>query len=256
MLRFAAKNQRAAGSVKRSPQGGFTLVEMLVVIAVITILAALLLPTFSSAKARTKQTACLNNLRQINLGVRMYADDYADTLPAVGGTTNYVQDFSGYKQLMRNHVGLHGASSPRDKVFACPVDTFYYEFSHSDQRFNPRSVHNESRYDFSSYWLNAGTVTPFRTNSLGLGSRKFGTIKNPARTILVAEMSAFFPWSWHRAKRPLPRGHEWPIFKDARNMVSFMDGHGSYLKIYWDMSVSRTPCPDPPAGYDYQWSGN
>lgn len=234
----------------------FTLVELLVVIAVIGILASLLLPVIGSAKARARRTSCLNSLRQINVGLRMYADDSADTLPPVGGTTNFIRDFSSYKELMKDYVGLRGAPSPRDKLFACPADMFYYEFSRSDQTFVPRSAHDETEYGFSSYWMNAGTWTRFRTNSNGLGGRKLAPIRSPTRTILLAEMPAFFPWSWHQPKRPLPVGHEWPLFKDARNMVSFADGHVSCIRIYWDMTVSRTPCPDPPAGYDYQWSGN
>ena len=60
---------------------GFTLVELLVVIAVIGILAALLFPVLSGAKAKGKRTACLNNLRQINLGIHMYCDDSSDVSP-------------------------------------------------------------------------------------------------------------------------------------------------------------------------------
>jgi prepilin-type N-terminal cleavage/methylation domain-containing protein len=53
---------------------GFTLIELLVVIAVTAILAALLFPTLRSAKAKARRTVCMNNLRQINLGLRMYSD--------------------------------------------------------------------------------------------------------------------------------------------------------------------------------------
>jgi prepilin-type N-terminal cleavage/methylation domain-containing protein len=247
--------------MKQAGRKAFTLMEVLVVIAVLGILAALLLPALNGAKSRAKRTTCLNSLRQINLGLRMYADDSGDTLPAVGGTTRYIRDryihdLSGYKELMKDYVGLRGAASPRDRIFACPADTFYYEFNRTNQSFIPRSVHSEAKYSFSSYWMNAGTMTRFRTNSAGLGGRKLGPVPNPSRTILVAEMPAFFPWSWHQPKRPLPVGHEWPLFKDARNMVSFVDGHCGYVRIYWDVTTSRTPCPDPPAGYDYQWSAN
>lgn len=59
----------------RSQVGGFTLVELLVVIAVIAILASLILPALSKAKAKAHSIQCINNLRQNNLGLKMAVDD-------------------------------------------------------------------------------------------------------------------------------------------------------------------------------------
>src|SRR5947208_515966 len=59
----------------------FTLIELLVVIAIIAILAAILFPVFAQARAKARQTMCTSNMRQIAIGLNMYATDYDGFMP-------------------------------------------------------------------------------------------------------------------------------------------------------------------------------
>lgn len=67
-----------------SRRKGFTLIELLVVIAIIAILAAILFPVFARARDKARQTACLNNLKQLALGVIMYSNDWDECAPGAG----------------------------------------------------------------------------------------------------------------------------------------------------------------------------
>jgi prepilin-type N-terminal cleavage/methylation domain-containing protein len=233
----------------------FTLIELLVVIAIIAILVALLIPVVCSAKNKAKRVACMNNLQQINLGLRMYSDDSSDKAPRTPGTTSSPGlNWSGYKQLMKGYVGLNGAASPNEKLFACPADLFYYNVAGSFERVS-KGMHEEAP-DYLSYAFNGGNART-NSNAPGIAGRTLSSIRNPSKTVLVAESPAFIPYSWHDPRPPAPNGA--PMFEDAKDMVSFVDGQARYIKIYWGGNNPPGALAlhhDPPIGYDYQWSGD
>jgi prepilin-type N-terminal cleavage/methylation domain-containing protein len=225
---------------------GFTLIELLAVIGIISVLASVLLPVLRKAKAKARQTPCLNNLKQINLAVRMYADDFSDKVAAPPGFHTSIETWYRYKELVRSYAGRSGSPTAPVKLFSCPADTFYYSAS----GYHSRGLCQMPQTGYSSYIFNGGNAYGTNTNPGILGT-SLTVVREPSKTVLVCESAAFTPFSWHDAQKQASEYR----FKDCLDLLSFVDGHVRYVKMYWS-GVGEAWNYDPPPNYDYRWSGN
>jgi len=101
---------------------GFTLVGLIIIVAVLAILAAMLLPALASAKRKAKRINCVNNLKQDGLAFRLWEGDNGDKYPMAvstnkNGTMEYAEDGNAFRhfQVMSNEL-----STP--KILVCPAD--------------------------------------------------------------------------------------------------------------------------------------
>jgi prepilin-type N-terminal cleavage/methylation domain-containing protein len=143
---------------------GFTLIELLVVIAIIAILASLVAPALSRAKEKGQRTVCNNNLRQISLATRLYADDNSDFLPynnngimdkwtphhpgwLYDGVTNFGTPEGVKTGVLWSYIG-------QSNSYWCPIDRAPHLVRNNDSTWSPR-LQNCSSYTMNVY-VNGG----------------------------------------------------------------------------------------------------
>lgn len=184
-------------------RNAFTLLELLVVIAIIAVLASLLLPVLARAKRKAGQAACLNNLKQLGLGMQMYLGDNNDTFPGIasrrygfhGEDWIYWRTNTVYPQFNQSPIltSIPGLSKPS---LRCPLDKedtdrIAYDYGDSDGPYL-------FSYSMTGYGLdqplpdgqNVGMSSIVYLGSSGVTNKslfKEGSIRGPANKIMLAE---------------------------------------------------------------------
>src|SRR5690606_27594702 len=152
---------------------GFTLIELLVVIAIISILAAILFPVFARARENARRTSCMNNLKQIGLGIFMYSQDYDEKLPrAVLADEGVASE--------NNPYGWADALQPYLKstqLFQCPSEKRSIKLGTSGNfagKPDPTTAYGGENY--TDYWIN--------TEAQGQNE---SALQYPSQTILIGD---------------------------------------------------------------------
>ncbi|MCX8108019.1 MAG: type II secretion system GspH family protein, partial [Verrucomicrobiae bacterium] len=179
---------------------GFTLIELLVVISIIATLASMMLPSLSRAKEKARTVTCINNLRQIGIGIKLYADDYGDRYPpATVGGKNARQTIGGRDPVSRLS-GIYPMARERpmfvyvepSEVYRCPRDRGQRILPCENPPLKPSNWETIG----CSYQYNAGMLTTltgggFKTRPEdpidGIAGKTEGWAPSPVHYILMHE---------------------------------------------------------------------
>jgi prepilin-type N-terminal cleavage/methylation domain-containing protein/prepilin-type processing-associated H-X9-DG protein len=181
MRRFGVKIWRSDASVRGT---GFTLIELLVVIAIIAILAAILFPVFSRVREKARQISCGSNLRQVQLAIAQYAQDYDERHPTTwfGDANASSPGYYQWQEAVLPYV-------KNDQLFVCPSASAIRYVPDTnplgvDDPLPPRGGYAGN----NAYWSGLCDTGIVANNPFGF--RFLAAIDEPATTFMVWDSAA------------------------------------------------------------------
>jgi len=118
-------------------RAAFTLLELLVVVAIIGVLAGLLVPVLSKARAAAKTTHCLGNLRQLSLAIQMYVDDNGGRLPALQNRASLTEPLPALDTVLLAQVsgksGVFGCRADNKRLWETTGTSYFWNFTVNGQ---------------------------------------------------------------------------------------------------------------------------
>jgi len=232
----------------RTAKTAFTLIELLVVIAIIGILAGLLLPALGRAKQKAHGIKCMNNMKQLQFGWLMYAEDYHDKLVPVADINDVLTMANPtyaanpqYAQWVFGRVDNNNASAinpwfiekgllyPYVKtatLYKCPAD--------------PNKCNGEPtlRSMAINCWMNP--TRPWNPSAETSTFRKTGSIRSPSKTFVFIDEAAYSIDDGFFVCTPTPAFNKWinmpANYHGNAGGLSFADGH-SEIKAWKDPKV-------------------
>jgi len=207
---------------------GFTLIEILVVIAIIVLLAAITFPTFSRARENARRTSCASNLKQIGVGLLQYTQDNDELLPRAWRGGNMASDAvvsSKWMDMAQPYI-------KNEQVFNCPSATGLRPYKFRDG-FNFGSYAINSAYWDGTDGTSPGASPP---NSVTV---TLAALAAPATTVWVADGNGWYETAWENKNFNPTIDNSGPYsMMDALTQrhlnttgVLFCDGHVKSMKL-------------------------